>query len=116
MITQASTKADTLITITKRTSDKIIRDLIRLDLMDSIHSIDVYKISTLENKVRFLEKAVKISEEELLASKKSNSLSEQQLAIREEELDIIKKELKKEKRKKFLVGAAGVAVIILLII
>jgi uncharacterized protein YdcH (DUF465 family) len=97
-------------------SERIIQDLTRLDLMDSIHSIDIYQISTLENKIRFLEQAIGVLEEDRDNSNKISALSDTQLSLKDEQLEILKKELKKEKRKKFIVGATGALLIILLIL
>jgi hypothetical protein len=84
--------------------------------MDSIHSVDVYQISIMENKIRFLEKTIESLEEYVTNSQAINSLSERQLEIKDEEIDLIRKELAREKRKKFIVGAASAAIIILLIL
>lgn len=84
--------------------------------MDSLHTIDLYDIATLEDKIFYLEKAIGRLEEANGNQKAIANLSDQQLANKDEQMDILKKQLKKEKRKKFIVGAVGIVLVVLLIL
>jgi hypothetical protein len=84
--------------------------------MDSLHTIAIYDISTLEDKIYYLEKAIEILEEEKGNADKISALSDTQLSLKDEQLEILRTQLKKEKRKKFIVGAVGVVLIVLLIL
>ena len=116
MSTLAFSQTDTMILIPKRVSEQIIKDLVRLDHLDSMHSIDIEYISLLDNKVESLEKVI-INKDLIIENLEASSfLSEQATALTEEKVKVVEKMYRKEKRKKFIVGAVGIAAIVLLIL
>jgi hypothetical protein len=109
-------QVDTLVTLPKSVTTRIIKDLVRLDHMDSLHTIDTQAILFLTSTIS-LKDSVSAGQEKRIANfEKMVQASETQVILADGQVEILRKQLKKEKRKKFVVGAIGVVAIVLLIL
>ena len=103
-------------TLPKSVTTKIIKDLVRLDHMDSLHVIDSTTIFFLTRKVQLMGEITANDVDRIGNLERVIALSEEQSALCKEQQSVLKKQLRKEKRKKFIVGGVGIVAIVLLIL
>ena len=107
---------DTLVILKKSVTTRIIKDLIRLDHMDSIHVIDTQAILFLTSTIQLKDSVIVGQDSNIRNLEEMSKLSDTYVALAEEQVVVIKKQLRKEKRKKFIVGGIGILAIVLLIL
>lgn len=100
--------------IPKSVSTKIIKDLIRLDYMDSVSVIDKEAVFLLTRTIAFKDSVIVVKDDIIDNLERTDSLSEEKAALYREQLNLTEKQLKRQKRKIFIVGGIGVLVIVLL--
>jgi hypothetical protein len=109
-------QVDTLVTLPKSVTTRIIKDLVRLDHMDSLHAIDTQAIFFLTSTISLKDSVNAGQEKRIVNFEKMIQSSDTQVLLAEEQVSILEKQLRKEKRKKFIVGGIGIAAIVLLIL
>jgi len=84
--------------------------------MDSLHVIDSTTIFFLTRKVQLMGEMTANDIDRIANLERIVQLSEEQTSLCDEQQAVLKKQLRKEKRKKFIVGGIGIAVIVLLVL
>jgi len=116
MSTMSFSQVDTLVTLPKSVTTRIIKDLVRLDHMDSLHAIDTQAIFFLTSTISLKDSVSAGQKKRIVNFEKMIQASDTQVLLADEQVSILEKQLRKEKRKKFIVGGIGIVAIVLLIL
>ena len=104
---------DSIVILSKRVAQAVLKDLERLDHLDSVNALNTLKI----------EKLIKQSQlqDRVILGKQSQIFNLNQIVVNKDEIIIInskevehwKDQYKKQRRQKFLIGGAGILLILL---
>ena len=104
---------DSIVVLSKRVAQEVLKDLERLDHLDSLNALNTLKIEKLIKQTQMQDRVILGKQSQIFNLTQISINKDEIIVINAKEVNHWKDQYKKQRRQKFLVGGAGILLLLL---